>query len=372
MEWLGVIALRAIVVVVCLTTLLPPVRVGFWPVRLCDFLRLQTAGLALLGALLGGWLYYAQRTVEPLIGLTICAAIAIWQFRFVLPYTRCWRKQIPPAVHGSGGGVRVAVVNLKFDNSQKAEVLQQLRELDLDLLLLIEIDQAWQSALSPLEERYPYRTGVVREEGLGLMLWSRLPLHNPQTRYLVTPNRASIFTDIHWQRPSDSAISATSDVLRFVGVHPLPPGLPDEVNGGRHDSRVRDAELMLVAKHISQSPSGQWVVTGDFNDVAWSHTTRMFQRLSGLVDPRVGRGLYNTYHAQHPWLRFPIDQVFLSPGARLHHIDRVRPCGSDHFAIVTEFSFVGQEPAPLAEQAEDRQEAEEMIDEGREQAVAES
>lgn len=358
------VIIRSLSCFLVLATLVPFIPVGFWPVRLCDFFRLQICVVAAtLVVSTAIWAQQYQWSREHLLWIGLNLAVALWQGSHVVPYTPLWAKEIEDATQTESQPVGVAVVNLKIENEEKQAVLQQLSALDVDLLLLIEIDDAWEDALKPLEADYPYREGVVRDEGVGIMLWSKLELRDPQIRHLVSPNRASIFADV---------LIGDGQVLSFVGVHPLPPGLPQDDESGRHDSRIRDAELMLVAKETSREPDRQWIVTGDFNDVAWSHTTRMFQRISGLQDPRVGRGLYNTYHAQVPIMRFPIDQVFLSPGAQIHHLGRIHPQGSDHFAIVTDFSFAKQEKARSEASAEDLEEAEEMVDEGREDAEKDS
>jgi hypothetical protein len=81
------------------------------------------------------------------------------------------------------------------------------------------------------------------------------------------------------------------------------------------------------------------IVAGDLNDVAWSHTSRLFRRLSRLVDPRVGRGFYNSYHAQCVWMRWPLDHVFYSPDFLLRGLRRLPAFGSDHFPLLIELAY---------------------------------
>jgi endonuclease/exonuclease/phosphatase (EEP) superfamily protein YafD len=86
------------------------------------------------------------------------------------------------------------------------------------------------------------------------------------------------------------------------------------------------------------------VVAGDLNDVAWSRTNDLFQRISGLLDPRIGRGLYPTFNAKWPLLRWPLDHIFFSDDFLLGRIERLGPIQSDHFPIL--ISLCRSEQAP--------------------------
>ena len=113
---------------------------------------------------------------------------------------------------------------------------------------------------------------------------------------------------------------------------------------------------------------------GDLNDVAWSRTTRLFQRISGLLDPRVGRRYVNTFHADYPLLRWSLDHVFHSTDFALVAMQRLPHIGSDHFPIYVVlqtgrvFEQVQQE---LEQSAADEQEAQQTIEEGIKKAEQE-
>jgi len=107
------------------------------------------------------------------------------------------------------------------------EVVEQLRELDPDLLLLIEVNQAWDARLEPLKSRYANRVGPVLEEGLGVVLWSNLPLIRADVKYLVSEKRPSIFAEVRLR---------DDRVIHLVGLHPTPPGLWDKKR--RQDTTV--------------------------------------------------------------------------------------------------------------------------------------
>ena len=147
--------------------------------------------------------------------------------------------------------------------------------------------------------------------------------------------------------------------MRIYCVHPTPPS-PTE----NPSSKERDAELVLVGKEVAAA-DGSAVVLGDLNDVAWSDTTRLFQKISKLLDPRIGRGMFNTFHAKHALVRWPLDHVFFSSDFTVVLVERLGYFGSDHFPICVALCHTpGAEAVQEAPSAgsEDRAEAERKLE----------
>jgi len=108
---------------------------------------------------------------------------------------------------------------------------------------------------------------------------------------------------------------------------------------------------VMVGREVERSGRTS-IVAGDLNDVAWSHTTRLFRRLSRLLDPRIGRGMFNTFHARYWPLRWPLDHVFVSDDFVLESMRRLPAFGSDHFPILIRLVYAPK-AAVLQEAPED-------------------
>jgi endonuclease/exonuclease/phosphatase (EEP) superfamily protein YafD len=201
--------------------------------------------------------------------------------------------------------------------------------------------------MAALGARYPYCVRNPLENTYGLHLFSRLELRDVRVRNLVTPDIPSVAARVRLRSGKE---------LRLYGVHPEPPQVGNDVD-------ERDAELLLLAREVAGSPHDV-IVCGDLNDVAWSHTTRLFQRISGLLDPRVGRGLYPTFHADHWFARWPLDHIFHGAAFRLDRLEVLGHVGSDHFPVhvrlVYDPAAVREHDVPDAD-ASDHEEASEKI-----------
>jgi endonuclease/exonuclease/phosphatase (EEP) superfamily protein YafD len=243
------------------------------------------------------------------------------------------------------------MVNVQMENEEHERLLEAVERANPDIVLAVEIDDRWHRALEPLFRKYPYAVRRPQHNWYGMVLLSRLPLVGPKVEYLVQDDVPSIHTRVRLK-------SGVEVILH--GLHPRPPEpIRDQ------SSAPRDAELVVVGRAIGESTDHPTIVAGDLNDVAWSETSELFVRLSGLLDPRAGRGFYNSYNAHNPLFRYPLDHVFHSHHFKLVRLERCPPIGSDHFPILIELQYVPEaevEQEPSEKDSGDEKLAEEKLE----------
>ena len=350
------VAVLILGLLVIAVTLLSLLRAKAWWIRIWDFPRVQLA-------LAGATVLAAAAVFPPLEGwarwsFTSALALAtLFQAALVWRYT----PLAPKEVQGNrsddrGGHLSMVISNVLQKNRDANRLLNEVRSVDPDVILCVETDDWWRGQLDVLEATHPHTLKCPLPNTYGMVLYSRLPLLDTSIDFLIQPDIPSMQARVKLRN---------GELVWLNCVHPRPPA-----PGESDESLERDAELLLVGKRVCDAEQPV-IVCGDLNDVAWSRTTRLFQKTSRLVEPRKGRGLFNTFHARVPVFRFPLDHIFHSDSFRLIVMRRLGYVGSDHFPVHAALSL---EPAAEHEQeapapdAGDKEEASETIAEGKGEA----
>ncbi len=334
-------------------TLLPLIQSGKWWIRVWDYPRLQLAtALVIVLIAQGVLLTFDETATEEVLLMVATAGACAWHLFSIWPYTPAHRIQsLTSRAKGDDNTISVLVSNVLQDNRNAQGLIEIVEECDPDVLIAVETNAWWDAQLEPLQQRYRYCVRIPQENTYGMHVFSTLELREAQVRRLVKDDIPSVRATVRLR---------SGEEVELHAVHPEPP-LP------KQDADKRDAELLLVAREV-KARGRPALVAGDLNDVAWSHTTRLFQRLSGLLDPRVGRGLYATFHTGHWLVRWPLDHLFHDRRFQLVNLKVLRNYGSDHFPIYASLRF---EPdlarkAPKPEpKADDPQEAQAKIAKGK-------
>ena len=331
-------------------TMLSWVRSPHWFVRGWDFPRVQIAFLAALSAGLYAGFFLKGAWIE-WVFLGLCATSAAWQCYRIAPYLPVAPTHVERAQQPEGAStIRLVASNVLQENDRFDRWLEVVREADPDVILALEVDERWDKALAVLEEDYPFAVRQPQDNHYGMVLYSRLELIDPELRFIVQDDVPSIHTGVELKGGRR---------IFLWGVHPRPPEPLRHV-----DATARDAEVVIVGREIDveQRPT---IIAGDFNDVAWSHTSELFQHVSRLLDPRKGRGFYNTFDARYPLVRWPLDHIFHSNHFKLLELRRLPFVGSDHFPVCITLSYEPGAPVeqPEPEQrADDEEEAQKMVE----------
>ncbi len=305
-------------------TALQLIRKDDWWIRMSDFPHIQLTVLTLIFFL--GTVFtckYIQWHEWFLVGFG--AITLIYQVVIIYPYTTLSSKQAKDWSESKNGqSLAIMESNVYQYNEDYHLLVEQVEKYDPDLLITLETDKKWEDGLSSLEEKYPNTIKLPLDNTYGVLFYSKLEIVEHSIEYLIDDEIPSIHAIIKLRN---------GELVKLYIVHPEPPS-PTE----NYRSTERDAELIVIGKMAVDSPYPV-IVAGDLNDVAWSHTTRLFQRLSNLLDPRIGRGFFNTFHAKYRLMRWPLDHVFHSDDFLVKNIERVPNIGSDHFPMYIELSL---------------------------------
>ena len=308
-----------------MATVLPFSRHSHWVVRGMDFPRLQFAVLIVV-LLVAHFLLLDTQLVSTRVLISATVLCLMWQLYWILPYTFVWPKEVKTAADDNvDRQISILTSNVLTPNRSADALVELVRKHQPDVLVTLESDQWWEDQLKVLEVDMPYSVKCPLDNLYGMHVYSRLPLSEEEICYLVEEDVPSIHAAIALR---------TGDKVRAHFLHPAPPSPTENAT-----SAERDAELIVVARSVAGSDQPV-IVAGDLNDVAWSATTRLFRKISGLLDPRVGRGVFNTFHADYPIVRWPLDHLFHSHHFTLLGIQRLPSIGSDHFPLLTRLSYV--------------------------------
>lgn len=330
------------------------VKLDNWWIRATDFPRIQISTLLIFAVMLTGCLFDFSE-----IGHFILLALLLYSLGYqayrIYPYTFFAAKKVLNVEEcdlEDDNTIAVLVISNVLTTNKKANrLLEVVRQKNPDMLLTLESDKWWEEQLKELESDYPFTVKVPLDNLYGMHLYSRLEIIKADVNYLVEPDVPSIEAQVKLK---------SGKTVRLFCLHPAPPS-PTQ----NETSAERDAELLMVADSLD-GKSETVLVMGDLNDVAWSRTTSLFLKISALLDPRKGRGFFNTFHAGHWMLRWPLDHIFISNDFKLITMERQKNIGSDHFPIYSKFQYFPhtqqKQDTPNAPDADEKQEVAEKIE----------
>jgi len=306
-------------------TLIPIVAADFWWIRMFDFPHIQLTILTFV-ALVSYFIKFDVKWWEDYVFVTIISACLVYQIAKISPYTAFAPFEVGKASEdvSKRDEIKFYSANVLQKNSKFDLLNDEIKRKDPDIILLMETDSIWMDQVKEAVSKYPYRVEAPIDNTYGMLLYSKLEMIEPQLRFLVDDSIPSIHTIIKMR---------SGKQFMFHAIHPTPP-MPQE----NPSSADRDGEMMFVAK-MARERKLPTIVAGDFNDVAWSSTSRLLKNAGRLLDVRIGRGFYNSFDAGSFLFRWPLDHFMVSEEFRVVDIKTGENIKSDHYPFFIQLSL---------------------------------
>jgi len=302
----------AIAAVAIATASTLPLLADFWWVfeLFCHFRVQYLALLAVVAMLLG-----SRRRWRWAAALLPFATIS------ALPIVNGW-----PAIEREDSPVdQVTIMNVNVNaaNDNFASLLNLVQRELPDLIVLVEMTSAWQSAVGTLRDLYPYRVVVPQQDRFGIALLSRVPFHDQEVVDLLTT-------------PAISArVSVAGRSVRIIGVHLRPP-----VSAGW--AATRNQQLIELGRML-EDRAEPVIVVGDFNITSYSSIFSRWLVDNELRSAALPTAVTISWPTFLPLLGILIDQFVVNENIRIDDFRRGPAFGSDHYPLTATLSLRGMQ-----------------------------
>lgn len=264
------------------------------------------------------WVVAAVALVARFRALGATAAlVALVHLSLVLP-------SISGRATGDRPNLRVVSANVLFRNAQLEAQAHELLRLDADVLVLQEVTAAGSVVLGRvLGADYPHRAEMLRDDPLGALVLSRLPLSDS---VVISAGGLPVLTTV---------ADVDGRKVRLWDVHTVAPT-------GRGARAARDRSIRALIEPARAEPLPLLAV-GDFNATVWHPAFDDLVDATGLVDAHdaVGRGLRGTWKGL-PLFETPIDHALVSDHFTVVDVHNAEGVGSDHRPVVVDLRFSGR------------------------------
>jgi len=311
---LSALSLLGLLEVVCMMALLATAAGFFarfwWMLELTTHFRPHLAVVIL--ALAGFWAWRRRWR-----WVAVCSAGCLLNLLVILPHFFTGR-----ATRASGSSLfRIVSLNVHTSNPQSDLVLSFLREANADIVLLMEVDDAWMQNLAAWSATYPHQVVEPREDNFGIAVFSRVPWTNSTVMEFGSAGVPSVVADLQ----------LSGRQIHFIGTHPLPPGTASY-------SAQRNEQLNKLAEH-TRGITNAVVLAGDLNTTPWSPCFTDLLKASGLRDGSKGFGASGSWPAFLPAGKIPIDHCLMSPEVGVVRRRLGPSVGSDHLPLIWTLAY---------------------------------
>lgn len=280
-----------------------------WALDLFSHFRVQYAQLALVGAGVCLWVRFNKSAL---------GFIVVFLINYALVFPLYFGKPKAPPTKQP---MRAMLMNLYAGNDDSEAVLNAVKKVNPDLLLLEEVTPEWAEKLAELDETYPYRIAEPRSDNFGIMLLSKYPLLEGVVVEIGNSGVPSIIVDV----------LTPAGTITLVGTHPLPP------IGKEYASR-RNSQLQELAA-VVRNQKKPVLLMGDLNTSPWSPHFQRMLRDAQLHDSMKGYGFQPSWTSPIKFLKIPLDHLLYTDGIVVRDRMIGGKIGSDHRPVILDFNL---------------------------------